>query len=251
MKMRIAGSPPVMAIYEEGADDAPFTSPMSNLSRVRLHSSVPYLGVVSMTTGSLVPSSGISTTVTVGTGLFARSYRRTNLFAHGLSYAPLIVGTITTTAGTMPVMCPPYGIEVVADGTYVYLSYLGGTDIAGTVSYNIGCTNYGVDGSGAFVTQTSFNGARITPSRIQCGFFDTNNRYLQRDTGGSIPIVIGESMSMGLGVSNSGFDDDTVGMELIYNVNGVVVHTASHRVLRTGLPEVNASFAATVVVCSA
>ena len=239
-----------MAIYTNG-DDAPFSAPLSNLGRLKFHSSIPYLGVVAFTGGAVVPASS-SYTVSLGSGVWARPARRTDLFSHGLGYAPLIVGTITTASGTTPVMCPP-DCEVMSDTASVFIINRSNVDLAGVVYFYIGVTNYGLAPSGAFNVPANFAGVRLTPSRLQAGGFDTNHRYLQRDPAGAIPIVIGDSRTYGLGVSFvSGFNDrNTVGIESIYRVDGVTVRTASHRSLVSGLTPVNEGFDASLVRAAA
>lgn len=72
----------------DSADDAPLTDPLSNLSRVVWHPALRYPGRVRVQTGSITLG---STSRTLHT-----------LFAHGMSYKPLIKGTLTINGVAVP-----------------------------------------------------------------------------------------------------------------------------------------------------
>lgn len=81
--LRIAGG--VAALWDDASDDDPFTTPLSNLSRVKFHSDLDYIKVIDEQTVSVnFPSRNA--------GLHTQSY---TLFAHGLGIQPLVFATCT------------------------------------------------------------------------------------------------------------------------------------------------------------
>lgn len=249
MKMRISGSPAVMAIYTDG-DDTPFTAPASNISRVKIHSSLPYVGAVSTTTGTYSHTDG-NTTAT--------------LFAHGQSYTPLCLGYITFGGVNIPINCTiplqvfsgifPGGsrtmdLNVVADAANVVLDMGGDVSFAGLFpgfTYTILVMNYGFNSDGSYRSAPYFDGVRITPTRVQAGEFDTDAKYLQVDATGAIPVLKGPSWAFGIGIGPG--SDDTIGLEQRFSVNGHVVHLDSTRTDRSPFPTMDETFTATIVDC--
>lgn len=88
----------LLAVYTSpgaGSDDAPLYSPLANLSRVKLHSSLDYPKIISVTTGSITLPA-----VTVNT----RRLVTNTLFAHGQSGIPWVFGKVSL-AGVWVSLC--------------------------------------------------------------------------------------------------------------------------------------------------
>lgn len=252
MKMRISGTPPVMAIYTDG-DDAPFHNPETNASRLKFHSAQPYIGASGPYTGSVAGSD-----VRGGHALFA----------HGLSYAPLCIGQITYLGEVLPINSTIWlrdttllttgdysgiDISIVSTQSHVCIAVNGSLSLnpswAIGFSYEIWTTNYGVTPSGVFRTAPAFSGVRITPTRTQAGEFDTDQRYIQRDdAAGTIRIALGPTVSVGIGRGNSssGVYKDTVALEMRYAVGSYVHHIGAQRNAFGSYPAANDSFVASV-----
>lgn len=252
MKMRITGSPPVMAIYTNG-DDTPFTSPETNAARIKMHSGKPYIGVNGHYTGSV-------------TGANVKGGYQ--LFAHGLDYAPLCVGQVTYLGEILPINATLWlrdttllttgdyafiDASIVSTQTHVCIAVNGSLVLdpswAIGFDYEIWTTNYGVNSDTTFRTAPYFNGVRMTPTRTQAGEFDTDENYIQRDdAAGSIRLALGPTVSAGIGIGNSssGVYKDTVALEMRYAVGSYAQHIGARRNAFGSYPAANDSFVATI-----
>lgn len=119
-RLRIAGG--VGAVWDDASDADPFTTPLSNLSRVKFHSGLDYIKVIDEQTVTVNFSSYPSGTLTQG------SY---TMFAHGQSGIPLVFasaligGNDVAFTGSIPVQFDASGywarwVTIGADATNVY-----------------------------------------------------------------------------------------------------------------------------------
>lgn len=122
LRFRARGTDGRVAIYT-GSDDAPFDNPTANLSRVQFHSDLLYPAIVKEQSGTLnLLSRGPN-----GEGREAH-----NLFAHGKSGTPMVIGYATLAGqrvglcGSVPVQMLPRGwgrwIALGADATNVKIA---------------------------------------------------------------------------------------------------------------------------------
>ncbi|MGE3284166.1 MAG: hypothetical protein AB7O13_24745 [Alphaproteobacteria bacterium] len=157
-RLKADGATGVVAVYDYTAgDDNPFTTPLSNVSRLKFHSALPAVGVVSVVTGSLTLSALAANN---------NDYRSYTLFAHGQSGIPYIEGRITAiggsgvsrgfngsvivqqqSGGTNPVSSFARWVHIGADATNVYLNEVISTHVSTVMSslalsYEIYITDY-------------------------------------------------------------------------------------------------------------
>jgi hypothetical protein len=106
VKLRARGSDGKVAIYR-GPDDAPFTNPLANLSRVLFHSDLQYPTIIGQVSGSI-------TFPARGANLLDRATQV--MFAHGRPGFPMVLGQfnnldgqVVTMAGSVPVQMDPFG----------------------------------------------------------------------------------------------------------------------------------------------
>jgi len=131
MRLRADGVTGDVAIYS-GSDDLPLSDPLGNLSRVRFHSDLEYVAVISTVSGTLnLPGRPPSTEF---------HQEAHTLFAHGRPGFPLVFGRITglresgaiipipgspVLSGSVPVQFNDYGfgrfVILGADATNVVL----------------------------------------------------------------------------------------------------------------------------------
>lgn len=212
-KLKYSGG--TLAVYQVDSlaiDDAPFTAPLSNLSRVEFHSDLDYLAIASIQTGTLSLPSRSGTT--------AGTYRH-NLFAHGLGYQPLVMGHLvnfegynTPLLGTTPIRTPIdrvlpatqadiRTVQLGADSTYVYLHeymLLVSTSLtypAVDLDWRIMVTTRNMDSStGNDNTVSSPYALFINASRVIIGQgkFDTDRSHIKKTTSGGFPVCIGPSI---------------------------------------------------------
>lgn len=108
----------VVAIYEN-SNDAPFSNPLGNLSRVKFHSGLDYINVVSIRNYTLsLPAIGVNGS---GQGTGGRRGLRTNLYtlgAHGRSGIPFVIGQLTVNG--VRVICGG-SVPVAKDASYLGL----------------------------------------------------------------------------------------------------------------------------------
>lgn len=244
MKLKITGSPPRLAIYTNG-DDSPFTSPLSNLSRVRIHSDLDYIGVVQEYSGTFSFSSGSLTTDTDLTGRFYGT-----IATHGLGYSPLIIGYVVLGSQNVPlpmldVNYSP-GFEILADTSKIFLSTNNNT-ISYSYTYKVWATNWGIESGGSFKVADNYAGVEITPTRVRAAQYDTNANYIYADGAGTMPILTGRSASIGLGDETA---QDTVALEIYKKIGSYSYSYGSTRTSFGGYPEADALFTAPNVLVS-
>lgn len=186
-----------------GADDAPFLDPLNNMSRVLFHSLLRYPAIVAEASGTLsLPARGANTIGVAGY----------NLFAHGRSGTPLVLGYVVIggqrrrIAGSYPLQRQSRGwarwLSIGADATYVRMAETwtapnpaaGGGYGATSVSWRV------------FVLETTFESTPAdtaeavyisgTDFRAGRGRFDARKRYLRNgNTLQNFPILRGRSLT--------------------------------------------------------
>jgi hypothetical protein len=184
-----------LAIYT-GSDDAPFSDPAGNLSRVLFHSDLNYPAILYEVSGTLgLPARGANS---AGTQSF-------NLFAHGRSGSPLVIGYATLggqrihLCGSVPVQFTSRGwgrwIALGADGSNVKIvdqwfaqsnAAFGGVSIPWKVY--VLATNFDAD------PDLNSEALHVTPTEFRAGGgkFDARNRYLRNgNTLQTFPLVRG------------------------------------------------------------
>lgn len=86
MAFRFRAASGKVAVWSGEGDTAPFDNPLSNLSRVKFHSDIPYVKIIDVRTFSVtIPAIG------AGTPQRAQSY---NIGAHGRPGQPFVIGRI-------------------------------------------------------------------------------------------------------------------------------------------------------------
>lgn len=182
-----------------GADDAPFNDPLGNLSRVLFHSDLNYPAIVREVSGTLtLPARGAN----------SGGWTAHNLFPHGRSGTPLVLGYIVMgslrqrIAGSVPVQGNAYGwarwLSIGADTTNVKMaeSWFNGGPGGGS-PYGAISVAWRV-----FVLETTFESnpaltdeaLYISPTDFRAGRgkFNARNRYLRNgNTLQNFPVVIG------------------------------------------------------------
>lgn len=222
-KLKADGATGKVAIYtveDTAIDDAPFTAPLSNLSRVEFHSDLDYVRVNSVQTGTLnLPSRAKGFPVTA----------RHNLFAHGLGYQPMVMGyaeldsTYTLsllgsvilygsndffTVGSNPGADGWFrSVQLGADTTYVYLHEYSLLPRSGTtrpdfpaqtLDWTVMVTSRNMDSStGNDNTASHPSNLYISPSRVVFGRgkFDTDYRHIKKSASG-FGVYIDTSVSL-------------------------------------------------------
>lgn len=220
-KLKADGTTGKCAIYtvdDLAIDDAPFTAPLSNISRVEFHSDLDYLAVQPIsgnyvTTGTLLlpPRSGTTPSTTTH-----------NLFAHGLGYQPLVLGYIqfegynTPLLGTTPIYAgsdwPSFGaillrtLQLGADATNVFVhEYVMRIDTAAvtmpavSLPWSVMVTTRNLDSTtGNNNTVSHGSNLYISPTRVVFGQgkFDTNNRHIKKVSSGGFPVTIGKTIEV-------------------------------------------------------
>lgn len=212
-----------------GADDAPFNDPLSNLSRVLFHSDLLYPPIVAEVSGTVnLPARGQNSVGWAGH----------NLFAHGRSGTPLVIGYVIVSgqrrriAGSYPVQRNSRGwarwISIGADTTNVKMaegwfspnSNVGGGYGATSLSWRVFVLDTTFEATpelsseGVYISETDFRAGR--------GKFDARKRYLRNgNTLQNFPILRGRSLNMTV-VRPSNYSIATVG----YGVAGDVFRTS-------------------------
>lgn len=200
------------AVYN-GSSDAPLTDPFNNLSSVIWHSDFPYIGVQQTVTGTLnldPLTSGWVGSQTVGVDIngnqvFGVGYPyKLTLANHGLSYAPFFQGFIQVAGERLPVngsfLYGYHSYNVYSDATGVHLLCERLVSIA--FNYNLACPfslrilNAGTDANESTVLPPFFVGFDASPTRMQCGYWDTNNRYLIQDGAGELRFHTGPTIDV-------------------------------------------------------
>lgn len=199
------------AVYN-GSSDAPLTDPFNNLSSVIWHSDFVYIGAQQTVAGTVnldpltvgwvgtsVTGSSAGGPVTIIT--YPYTYR---LATHGLAYSPFFQGYIQVGGERLPIngtfLYGYHAYNVFSDATGVYLVCDRLVPIS--FSYNVVCNfslrilNAGTDAGGSTVLPPYFVGFDATPARMQCGYWDTDNRYLVRDAAGEIRFHTGATIDV-------------------------------------------------------
>lgn len=154
MRLKADGTTGAIAIYSyDTANDAPFTTPLSNVSRLQFHSNLEYPAVVSIVSGTTtLPAVGVATHIST----------THTLFAHGRGGTPYVEGYITSGLGQQVGLCGSVIVQqntgsssalrfarwvhLGADATNVYLHELGESiDTQGYASLDLGWTVYVLD----------------------------------------------------------------------------------------------------------
>jgi hypothetical protein len=132
IRFRADGTIPRAAIYE-ASDDAPFSAPLSHLSRVKFHTDFDYLSFNSGT-----PT--ISTTVTVNGSLGHYQYTH-DIGAHGAAGTPFAFGRVFVSGAWQPLT-----------GTVPVVQFISAGES------NLICFNLAVSASQVYIIETrSFN----------------------------------------------------------------------------------------------
>lgn len=243
MRLRADGTTGRVAIYDTSNGDAPFSSPLSNVSLLRFHSDL-WAPSVTVTTASLsLPNRRPNP---------ATAYRSSGdaqhtLFAHGKSGTPMVKGFVVLggvnvpISGSVPIVDaagPTHGtgrfISLGADATnvfilekYVYGTATGNPSTAVTLSITVYVTDVILDGSGA---QTQPNEA-VTVSWSETQFkagrgrVNSANRYLHAASSApEFHFPTGETIHMVARTTHTGYGSDrnTISPTWRYSVNGYV-----------------------------
>lgn len=199
------------AVYN-GTSDAPLTDPFNNLSNVIWHSDFVYIGAQQTVTGTVnldpLTSGWVGTEITVtGSGgtstviSYPYTYR---LATHGLAYSPFFQGYIQVSGERLPIngsfLYGYHSYNVYSDATGIYL--VCERLVAISFNYNLVCNfslrilNAGTNAAGTTVLPSYFVGFDATPTRMQCGYWDTNNRYFIQDAGGELRFHTGATIDV-------------------------------------------------------
>lgn len=201
------------AIYN-GASDAPLIDPFNNLSSVIWHSDFVYIGAQQTVTGTVnldpLTSGWVGTEVigsSSGGPVTIITYPYTiRLATHGLSYSPFFQGYIQVGSERLSIngsfLYGYHSYNVYSDATGIYLTCDRLVPIA--FSYGLVCNfslrilNAGTDAGGTTVLPNYYVGFEATASRMQCGYWDTNNRYFIQDAGGELRFHTGATIDVQL-----------------------------------------------------
>jgi hypothetical protein len=192
-----------VAIYT-GDDDAPFSNPLGNLPRVLFHSDLQYPAIVSERSGTLsLP----------GRGGNSIGWAAHNLFAHGRTGTPLVLGYVVIgglrqrIAGSVPIQGNSRGwarwLSVGADTTNVKMAEFWAAGGSGGGAYGAISLAWRV-----FVLETTFEATPeltdeavyIDPTDFRAGRgkFDARKRYLRNgNTLQNFPIARGRTCVIG------------------------------------------------------
>ena len=198
------------AVYIDGAGTAPLTDPLNNLSFVKWHASLPYLGATK-----------VSLTWNFTSGA---------VYTHGLSYRPLVIGVAWIGGNPVPMLGMftvkrgpsgygyMYGLS--SDATSIRIDEYDTSEgfysnvtlaLTDTITVDLYICNTGLDSSGAVVNPPTFNGIEATPTRFRAGQFDTNNKYFSADAAGTEIFYQADSIKID-----------------VFNYLGITQHVGSH-----------------------
>lgn len=214
------------AVYN-GATDAPLTDPLNNLPDLLWHSDLMFIGAVTTLTGTVDIGGGTWTSIP---GDFNGADEKT-IVPHGQSYTPLFLGSLSIGGENVPAQgtfyVRPNGhsrgtgcYNIYCDATNIKISrkflYGLGTPTTTNINYSIDILNVGLDGAGAFSYPASYSGFDATPTRMRCGYFDTDHKHYVETPSGDRGIIQGASLDVAIGRPNFiGGTFRTVG--LVYN----------------------------------
>jgi hypothetical protein len=243
VKLKADGTGTV-AIYTFGdgvpENDLPFTTPLSDLSRLRFHSNLLTPSIVSTITASFVlPALPANTSINT----------KHTLVAHNQPGTPLILGQLTNVGGgialagsiplSMGTVADNFGayrwITLGADSTNIVLhensDTLSATQAAppGAITLNITVDVFDLlmDNSILPGPGTSDKHFEFTPlvMRARRGAFDTSKRYLRVGASGStFPLAIGRTVQISASEQTSG----TSPTHIRYSVNGYTKSSAGN-----------------------
>jgi hypothetical protein len=203
-----------------GTDDAPWSAPLSNINRIKIHSDLDNAGVISVRTGTFTDS---STNIQLAP-------KRT-LFAHGLSYVPMLLGFVSVGSVNVPInqgVVIPYGtgsfsMTIGADATNVMVNFIklvsGGVANV-SIPYTIFVFDVGVNSSGAFVRPTKINGLdhNVVSGETRFGYMSSKKRYIHKVATGRLALPRGRTISTGIGAVSDGH----AGLGFRQSINGRV-----------------------------
>jgi hypothetical protein len=201
------------AVYN-GTSEAPLYDPMNNLPNLLWHSDLPYIGAKQTISGQV--NLDPTTTGWVGTTITLYNYAgqpigttitypyKFLLTAHGQTYAPFFLGYIEVNGEKLPVngtfLYNYHMYNVSSDEYGIYLTVERLVSIAAT--YNVVCNfkihilNIGTDTNGNQVLPPFYNGFDATEQRMQCGYFDTNNKYIIKSALGELIYNTGVTLEV-------------------------------------------------------
>lgn len=100
VRLKVDGTTGKIAVYDYTAgDDAPFTSPMSNIPRLFFHSDLPAIKIIDVRSTTVSLSALASGSAQVGGTFYLGLTEEKTLFAHGLAGIPYVEGRITAIDG--------------------------------------------------------------------------------------------------------------------------------------------------------
>jgi hypothetical protein len=197
-RLRIADNK--VGIWIDPSDDAPFTTPLSNLARVKFHSDLDYLPIVAIHDFSFtlpsIPSSGS------GQGSGGRRGLRTALYTlgvHGMGFTPFCVGEIDilgetiAMCGSVPVAQTSgdryarflaLGFDATNITAYEYSVQSGFADIqewqsrpSVGINMRVYVSSVNLDSDNEPPAEESY--LRIDNEKFQAGKFSSDNRYIR------------------------------------------------------------------------
>lgn len=233
MRFRCDGTTGRTAIYDTSNGDAPFTSPLSNVSLLRFHSDL-WSPSVTVTTASLSLPNRRPNPSTAYRNEGNTSH---TLFAHGKGGTPMIKGYVVIggvnvpLTGSIPLQIDDNGsgrfLAVGADATNVFVlekwvfgTAAGNPSTAITLSFTVYVTDVILDGAGA---QTQPNEAvtvswSATQFKAGRGRVSSANRYLHAaSTAPEFHFPTGDTISMVKRTTGN-----TISPTWRYSVNGYV-----------------------------
>lgn len=242
VKIKVDGTTGKTAIYDTSNGDAPFTSPLGNVSLLRFHSDL-WAPSVTVTTASL----SLPNRRPTGSAYRSSGDAQHTLFAHGKSGTPMVKGFVVLggvnvpLSGSVPIVDaagPTQGtgrfISLGADSTnvfilekYVYGTAVGSPSTAVTLSITVYVTDVILDGAGE---QTQPNEAitvswSATQFKAGRGRVNSDNRYLHAtSTAPEFHFPTGETIHMVARTTHTGYGSDrnTISPFWRYSVNGYV-----------------------------
>lgn len=207
------------AVWTDG-NDAPWSNPTGNANRVKIHSDLDNAGVILPIRTGTLPNVGTNSD-------------SLNLFAHGQSYAPLILGFLTIGGKAVPinqgVLVPvgSGGVKSVTFGvnqTHVVMNIIsfivGSGTSAPTITYQILVFDVGVNANGTFRRPAKYPGVIFENGVFRCGYISSDRRYLHKISSGQIPLPNGRTISTGVGRTPGA---NTVGIGFRQSINGHIV----------------------------
>lgn len=207
------------AVWTNG-NDAPWTNPQGNANRVKIHSDLDNAGVILPIRTGTLPNVGSNS-------------GSIDLFAHGQSYAPMILGAVVVNGFNVPinqgVLVPigSGGVKSITFGvnqTHVVLNIINfvvGVGItAPTITYEILVFDVGVNADGTFRRPERLPGIGFDGDVFRCGYISSDRRYLHKTELGTIALPNGRTISTGVGRTPGA---STVGIGFRQSINGHIV----------------------------